>query len=154
MQGPVFSARTSIAKAVERCIRNCSSSLEAALYRFNNPRIAGAIREVQGRGASVRLLLDHGKYSSDRETRRLLELNEITFRLLRGRKPSESKMHHKFAVVDRKVLITGSYNWTLESEETNYENVILLEEPRIVVRYSEEFELLWALAGEEGGQPS
>ena len=55
-------------------------------------------------------------------------------------------MHHKFAILDGTVVVTGSYNWTLESEEQNYENVLVLREPELVKAYGPEFEALWAEA--------
>jgi phosphatidylserine/phosphatidylglycerophosphate/cardiolipin synthase-like enzyme len=45
-------------------------------------------------------------------------------------------------------VLTGSYNWTTESEQENYENVIVLREPIQVQQYREEFEALWSQAGE------
>jgi len=40
-------------------------------------------------------------------------------------------------------VLTGSYNWTFASEEENYENVLILREPRLVGIYQVEFEALW-----------
>lgn len=34
-------------------------------------------------------------------------------------------MHHKFCVIDSKVAITGSYNWTYYAETRNVENMFL-----------------------------
>ena len=55
-------------------------------------------------------------------------------------------MHHKFAIVDSQWLLTGSYNWTLESEEQNFENLILLRDRESIELYAQEFETLWAEA--------
>lgn len=57
-------------------------------------------------------------------------------------------MHHKFAVLDGRVVITGSYNWTFASEERNHENVVLLREPKLIETYHHEFEALWAKSDE------
>ncbi|XP_020136738.2 mitochondrial cardiolipin hydrolase isoform X3 [Microcebus murinus] len=37
-------------------------------------------------------------------------------------------MHHKFAIVDKKVLITGSLNWTTQAIQNNRENVLIMED--------------------------
>lgn len=39
---------------------------------------------------------------------------------------SQSLMHHKFCIIDKKTVITGSYNWTNKAQ-TNIENIIVLE---------------------------
>ncbi|MGH9783209.1 MAG: phospholipase D-like domain-containing protein [Terriglobia bacterium] len=44
------------------------------------------------------------------------------------------------------ILRTGSYNWTSESEEKNYENLLILREPAVVEEYQKEFEALWSEA--------
>ena len=37
-------------------------------------------------------------------------------------------MHHKFAILDGQTAITGSYNWTVESDEENFENLVILHD--------------------------
>lgn len=53
-------------------------------------------------------------------------------------------MHHKFALVDGRRLITGSLNWTLAAVQCNSENVLVTEEPRLVQPFVREFCRLWA----------
>lgn len=45
-------------------------------------------------------------------------------------------MHHKFAVVDDTWLLTGSFNWTYNS---NAENMLMLPDPALCGAYQEEF---------------
>lgn len=52
-------------------------------------------------------------------------------------------MHHKFAIVDRKVLITGSLNWTTQAIQNNRENVLILEDEEYVRLFLAEFERIW-----------
>jgi phosphatidylserine/phosphatidylglycerophosphate/cardiolipin synthase-like enzyme len=148
MTPPVsFSRNCSVAELIGRLIQSTEVTLDAALYRFNNPQLAGALAQAARRGVSIRLVLDRGKYHSDPVTQRLLQAGPIPFRLLAGRPGPESKMHHKFAILDGRAAITGSYNWTLESEEENYENLLVLHGLEQLAAYRREFELLWEEAG-------
>ena len=52
-------------------------------------------------------------------------------------------MHHKFAIVDEKILASGSLNWTLQGVCGNQENVVILDAPDVVVPFSKQFERLW-----------
>ncbi|EPQ10134.1 Mitochondrial cardiolipin hydrolase [Myotis brandtii] len=52
-------------------------------------------------------------------------------------------MHHKFAIVDKKVLITGSLNWTTQAIQNNRENVLIMEDEDYVRLFLEEFEHIW-----------
>ena len=59
-------------------------------------------------------------------------------------------MHHKFAILDGRTALTGSYNWTLESEEENYDHLVILQDPQVLESYRREFDLLWQEAGSAG----
>lgn len=52
-------------------------------------------------------------------------------------------MHHKFAVVDGRRLISGSLNWTLTAVQSNLENVLITEETDLVQPFIKEFQRLW-----------
>ena len=52
-------------------------------------------------------------------------------------------MHHKFAVIDGHMLLTGSFNWTKQASEHNRENVLATTDPASVRRYMDEFNKLW-----------
>lgn len=52
-------------------------------------------------------------------------------------------MHHKFAIVDGRTLITGSLNWTTQAIQNNRENVLVLEDAEYVKPFLEEFERIW-----------
>jgi len=142
----ILTRGSSVAEAIERLIRQATTSVDAALYRFNNPRLARALREAIGRGVRVRLVLDRNKYEESRTTQELFADCRIPFRLLYGRQGPGTKMHRKFAILDDRMVLTGSYNWTLESEEQNYEGLLILGEPEQVKIFQREFEALWAEA--------
>lgn len=53
-------------------------------------------------------------------------------------------MHHKFALIDGKRLVTGSFNWTMKAVMGNKENVLVTEDPGLVSAYQSEFNKLLA----------
>ncbi len=50
-------------------------------------------------------------------------------------------MHHKFALIDEHLLLTGSFNWTYNS---NAENIIAIETPELLAAFRDEFNRLKA----------
>ena len=151
----IFSRSQSGAAVIEKLIRSATESVVAALYRFNSPQLASALKDARARGASVRLCLNsNDHYEENRAARATLAGLGISFRLLWGRNGKGSKMHHKFLVIDRYTAVTGSYNWTPESETRNYENLVVLSDPRLAAAYSEEFEALWSEGRPADGIPS
>ncbi len=141
-----FTRAGSVAALIERLLSSASRSVDAALYRLNHPGLARALEGAVARGVQVRVVLDRGKYEETRATRQLLSTGVISPRLLSGRGGAGTKMHHKFAIVDASAVLTGSYNWTLESEEENFEGLLVFREPETVAAYQQEFNELWSAA--------
>ena len=53
-------------------------------------------------------------------------------------------MHNKFAIIDKTIVLTGSYNWTASASERNDENLLCIDDEEIVTRYQDYFTTLWA----------
>jgi len=139
----VFSRDASIANVVKRLIRETEMSIDAALYSFNSEALFQCLVEAQRRGIQVRLLTDWSKYEQSELTRKLLMDACFAHKLSRGRDGSNSKMHHKFLILDQAIVVTGSYNWTLASEIQHFENIVVLREPDSIRNYRSEFNTLW-----------
>jgi mitochondrial cardiolipin hydrolase len=139
----IFTRTSSIAEVIEVLVGTATSSIEAALYGFSSPSLADALGEAQIRRLRLRLILDANKYRETVGCQRMLTERKIPFRLAFGRDGAGGKMHHKFAVLDRKLVLTGSYNWTAASEDRNYENLLILRSPDLIQAYRAEFAALW-----------
>ena len=55
-------------------------------------------------------------------------------------------LHHKVIVVDERIVITGSMNFSTNAEESNDENVIIIDNADIARLYMQEFDRVWNLA--------
>lgn len=55
-------------------------------------------------------------------------------------------LHHKVIVVDERYVVTGSLNFSTRAENTNDENVIIIDNPDIARLYLQEFDRVWAIA--------
>jgi phosphatidylserine/phosphatidylglycerophosphate/cardiolipin synthase-like enzyme len=53
-------------------------------------------------------------------------------------------LHHKVIIIDEKIVITGSLNFTNNANESNNENVIIIQDPQIAQYYIKEFQRVWA----------
>ena len=61
---------------------------------------------------------------------------------VRGRK-QPFLMHHKFAIIDSKLVINGSFNWTGTAVLGNNENVVITNQRRVVEPFVREYSRLW-----------
>ena len=53
------------------------------------------------------------------------------------------KLHHKFAVIDNKTVITGSFNWSPSAAHTNDETLLVIHSPQLAKHFTREMDRLW-----------
>lgn len=53
--------------------------------------------------------------------------------------PGYGVMHKKYCVIDEKIILTGSYNWTLNAEYNNFENLIKLTDSNVALSFKYDF---------------
>ena len=64
--------------------------------------------------------------------------------------PSKTNyMHHKFCIIDNKLFMSGSFNWTKNANNNNYENLIVNHDINLVREYMNEFKTVWQLTKED-----
>lgn len=141
-----FSPNGGIRQRLVRAIETSQRNIDIAVYSFTAAELAEALYAAMARGVRVRVLVDRERAESGGSGIRGLRLNGVPVRSLGV--PEQSLMHHKFAVFDERLVVTGSYNWTNSAEHANYENLVVLDEPEVVARFQREFRRLWREAKE------
>jgi len=137
--------------AIIREIKNAERTIDVCVYLLTDRELSQALVDAVKRGIKVRVVLDgesafkirtsHFEYLIRHGVPVRLYIEHLKKKRGRG---YHSVMHHKFAIIDRKVLITGSYNWTAYAEEKNNENLLIIkEDPGVIEKYLGEFERLW-----------
>jgi phosphatidylserine/phosphatidylglycerophosphate/cardiolipin synthase-like enzyme len=58
----------------------------------------------------------------------------------------DGQMHHKVFIVDEKIVVLGSYNFSQSAEERNDENILIVYNAAIAQEFIKEFERVWAQA--------
>ncbi|XP_061536032.1 mitochondrial cardiolipin hydrolase [Phycodurus eques] len=123
-----------------RFILSATSSLDLCLFSFSNMDLSRAVLHLYRKKVAVRVLVDKQYSVISGSQVGALRKAGICVRNV-GR---YVHMHHKFALVDGRRLITGSLNWTLAAVQCNAENILVTEEPRLVRPFVGEFRRLWA----------
>ena len=52
-------------------------------------------------------------------------------------------MHHKFVVIDDRLVAFGSFNWTSQAVTCNNESLVITNDSLIVAPFCKEFAKLW-----------
>ncbi|HCG76386.1 TPA: phospholipase, partial [bacterium] len=125
-------------EAIIKRIKKAKKSIYFATFVFTNRKIANAIVKKFNEGIKVKGIMEreglspYCRYWLFKDIKADVKWDN-NFYLL----------HHKFFIIDDKILITGSYNPTRGAEEKNEENILILESPEICSIYQDEFERLW-----------
>ncbi|XP_004685112.1 PREDICTED: mitochondrial cardiolipin hydrolase [Condylura cristata] len=122
-----------------RALLAARASLELCLFAFSSPQLGRAVQLLHQRGVRVRVITDCDYMALNGSQIGLLRKAGIQVR----HDQDLGYMHHKFAIVDKKVLITGSLNWTTQAIQNNRENVLIMEDEEYVRLFLEEFEHIW-----------
>jgi phosphatidylserine/phosphatidylglycerophosphate/cardiolipin synthase-like enzyme len=150
MVQPCFSPQGKCAGHIVREIEQAKKELLIAVYAFTSDDLAGAVVQAKKRGVAVQVVIDREFDARDERSKgKFLEGQKISVRRLSGVKPNAPKkenglMHQKFAVIDRKTVFTGSYNWTHSAESLNDENLLLFRDAGpLAEEYRKVFLHLW-----------
>ncbi|MCL2879144.1 MAG: phospholipase D-like domain-containing protein [Treponema sp.] len=127
-------------------INNAKSELNIAVYSFNRPNIADAVIQAYERGVAVRVVFDESQLTGPNSKQTYLQDAGVPVRKDKPGSAAYSQMHNKFAIIDKRIVITGSYNWTTNATTNNDENMLVITSPDTAAAYNTEFEKIWAHA--------
>jgi cardiolipin hydrolase len=114
-------------------------SCDICVFTITDDRIAEAILSCHGRGVALRVVSDDEKaFDRGSDIQRLAKAG-VPLRVDR----TAAHMHHKFALFDGTVLLTGSYNWTRSAAAQNNENLIVTDDHRLATAFGSLFDRLW-----------
>ena len=126
-------------RRIGNLLRQAQRKADICVFTITDDRISDEILAAHKRNVQIRILTDNDKSNDagsdiDRLGRAGVHVRQDI---------TDYHMHHKFAVFDEKIAVSGSYNWTRGAAEYNTENLLLTHNRRVIGRYSTEFERLW-----------
>lgn len=134
----LFSPKGGVAQVLVREIEGARRQVRVAMFAFNREELAAALVAAHKRGVDVQVKFDRMQATEARSAWRGLRAAgvPVTF------STSAGNLHHKFAVIDGRLVITGSYNWLNRAETLNHENVVCLEDARLAAAFLSEWQRL------------
>jgi phosphatidylserine/phosphatidylglycerophosphate/cardiolipin synthase-like enzyme len=109
-------------------------SVDVAMYNMDLWSLRDALLRAHRRGLSVRMVTD----SDNILEREIQELLDADIPVLGDRR--EPLMHHKFVVIDRLDVWTGSMNMTVSGAYRNDNNLVRIRSSELAEDYTREFE--------------
>jgi phosphatidylserine/phosphatidylglycerophosphate/cardiolipin synthase-like enzyme len=133
-----FSPEDNVAQRIIALIQGARESIYFMAYNFTSNDIGNAIMLKAQAGVNVSGIMDDTQISSSQGTEYDPFMQAGVDVLLDGNQ--DGLMHHKVMIIDQKIVITGSYNFTASAESNNDENTVIIFSPDIAMRYYQEFQ--------------
>jgi len=109
------------------------------VYSFTLDSLADALINAVKRGVDVRVVMERDQAGVRGSEYERLRRNGVEVRL----DNNPYLMHHKVAVIDGQIVVTGSYNWSVSAENNNDENIAVINDPETATLYEQEFMRVW-----------
>lgn len=131
-----FSPKGGCENALVQELKKARKEILVQAYSFTADPLTFALVDAKKRGVHVEIVLDKSN-----ESERYSDLKIFLDQGLHPLVDSEHAIaHNKVVIIDQKVVVTGSYNFTNQAEGENAENMVVLKGfPEIVKKYRENF---------------
>jgi len=131
-----FAPDDGAAEALEELIRQATQSIHFLAFSFTADDLADAIMNAAADDIMTRGVMDAdqvqsnigGEFDAFRRAGLDVRLDGLA-----------GQMHHKVIVLDGKIVVTGSYNFSASAEERNDENLLVIHDPQLAAAYLSEF---------------
>ncbi|OQX18224.1 MAG: hypothetical protein BWK76_08230 [Desulfobulbaceae bacterium A2] len=116
-------------------------SVKVAAFNLTYNPLRNALSRLADHEVTIQIFADDAAcFAEGSDIESLSGKKNITIKL----DGPETMMHHKFIIIDDKVAINGSMNFTRAGFARNFENFMIIHNPGVVAQFVEEFDCLWA----------
>lgn len=126
-----FSPNGGCTEAIVKEINQAKSEILIQAYSFTSKQIASAMFKAHKRGVHVETILDKSNLSSKYSAGDFTAHAGITTYI----DAQHAIAHNKIMIIDRAVVITGSFNFTKAAEEKNAENLLVIRNKELAQTY-------------------
>lgn len=131
-----FSPNDGATAAIIREIDRARSEILVQAYSFTSAPIAKALLKAYKRGVKVQTILDKSQRSQRYSSASFLTNSGIPTYI----DEKHAIAHNKIILIDRVVVITGSFNFTKAAEEKNAENLLIVRSKELAKPYLENWQ--------------
>ncbi len=137
----VFSPEGGIKEYLLKEIESTTAAIDLALYEVTSSDLAQALSKARQRGVRIRMIADSRQAKKKESQVTYLISQGILTKVLGSQE--RSVMNHRFAILDGKKIVTGSFSWSEASDRWNFENIIVCADTEASAAYQREFDRLW-----------
>jgi len=143
---------------IATAIAGAKNNVDMALFVYSDEYISAILEERQQQNVQIRALIDpqfaYRDYSATLNMWGLQSTQDCkTGKSNAWKQPiktvgvpslvSGDTLHHKFAILDRSLILTGSHNWTNAANRINDEVLVAIQNDTVAAHYQREYDRLY-----------
>lgn len=134
---PPAGSRGRLDERLVRLIDGAQQTVDIAAYDFGLENVADALIRARERGIAVRVVTD----TDNLENRPVQLVIEAGIPVIGDQR--RALMHHKFAVIDGRTVITGAWNFAERDTYRHNNNAVLFDSVALARNFTSEFEKMF-----------
>ncbi len=127
-----FSPEGGCTRAITNELCKARRSVLVQAYSFTSQPIARAVVDAHQRGVKVFVLLDKSQQGQKYSSADFLKNNGVPTYI----DDKHAIAHNKVMVIDGLTVLTGSFNFSKAAEESNAENLLVVQDAALAARYT------------------
>jgi phosphatidylserine/phosphatidylglycerophosphate/cardiolipin synthase-like enzyme len=146
--------------SIGKLLVTSQQQVDLALFVFSEPALGNILQTQSQRGIKVRGIVDRQfAYRDYSSALTLMGIDAKNLCQTAGTNPQPldtigvptlptgDLLHHKFAIIDRRTVITGSHNWSNAANYHNDETLLIIQDnPTVAAHFDREFDRLYERA--------
>jgi phosphatidylserine/phosphatidylglycerophosphate/cardiolipin synthase-like enzyme len=128
-----FSPQGGCTEAVVKALDHATSTVLVQAYSFTSAPIAKALVDAHKRGVKIHVILDKSQRTEKYSSADFVAHAGISTFI----DAKHAISHNKVMVIDGYEVLTGSFNFTKAAEENNAENLLVIQDAGLAVKYTE-----------------
>ena len=140
--GVVYFCPGDCIKFVSNFLRRSNESIYFMAFAFTSKEIAIDILIKYYDGIEVKGLFNRLNAGSEHSTIHMFNYHDVDVKISRG----QGQLHHKVFVIDEEIVITGSFNPSMNANNRNYENILVIKNKDIAKKFIDEFYSIYGIS--------
>ena len=140
----LFGAEDEVGIELAELLGTAETSIRFMAYSFTDDDMGGTLLQRAQNEVDVMEIFE--KTGSETEYSEMSMLYCADIPVLQDGNPN--KLHHKVLIIDKHIVVTGSFNFSESADKKNDENLVIIDSAEIAEEYLKEFDRRWAEAQE------
>lgn len=139
-----FSPGTEPIKMIKEELQHATKTIDVLMHHLAFDDLVKELAKAAERGVKVRVIVnaaDRAEHAGPAWDRLIAAGGQLRYKQTNAE--LYQLMHHKLVIVDDRVVVNGSGNWSGSAFFKNFENYVRYRDPRVARPYREQYDRLW-----------